>query len=57
MSGGKGSVRLPSPDAHVVLDPHARVLRYDPAIEAWQKQEADNKKKKAAEEAKAKAKS
>jgi hypothetical protein len=39
MTGGKGSVHLPSPDAHVVLDPHARVLRYDPAIAAWQKQE------------------
>ena len=53
MAGGKGSVRLPSPNAHVVLDPHARILRHDPAVEAWKKQEADNKKK-AAEEAKAK---
>jgi aminopeptidase N len=52
MTGGRGSVDLPSPGAHVVIDPHARVLRYDPAIEAWQKQEADNKK--AAEAAKAK---
>ncbi|MBO0749071.1 MAG: M1 family metallopeptidase, partial [Porphyrobacter sp.] len=48
MKDGKGRVRLPSPDAHVVLDPNARVLRYDPAIAAWQKQEADNKKKAAA---------
>ena len=48
MMGGKGSVRLPSPTAHVVLDPNARILRYDPAIEAWQKQEADNKMKAAA---------
>jgi aminopeptidase N len=55
MTGGKGSVRLASPGAHVVLDPQARVLRYDPAVEAWKKQEADNKKK-AAEGANAKAK-
>ena len=53
MSAGKGSLRLPSPDAHVVLDPHARILRYDPAIEAWKKQEADAKKN-TAEPAKAK---
>jgi len=46
-------LRLPSPDAHVVLDPHARILRYDPAIEAWKKQEADAKKN-TAEPAKAK---
>jgi aminopeptidase N len=49
MHGGKGSVRLPSPGAHVVLDPNAKVLRYDPAIEAWQKQEADKAAKKKAE--------
>jgi hypothetical protein len=55
MTGGKGSVRLASPGAHVVLDPQARVLRYDPAVEAWKKQEADNKKK-AAEGANEKAK-
>jgi hypothetical protein len=48
MRGGKGSLRLPSPDAHVVLDPNAKVLRYDSAIEAWQKQEADKRKKAAA---------
>jgi hypothetical protein len=47
MPGGKGSVRLPSSDAHVVLDPNARILRYDPAIAAWQKQE-DNKRNQAA---------
>jgi aminopeptidase N len=52
MAGGRGRLRLPSPGAHVVLDPHARILRYDPAIEAWRKQEADSKKK-AAEEARA----
>lgn len=50
MTGGKGRVRLPSPNAHVVLDPDTRILRYDPAIEAWKKQEADNKR--AAAEAK-----
>ncbi len=48
MTAGKGSVRLPSPKAHVVLDPNARILRYDPAIDAWQKQEEDTKKKAAA---------
>ncbi len=48
MTGGKGSVRLPSPDAHVVLDPEARILRENPAIAAWQKQEAEAKKKAAA---------
>ncbi|HSQ96227.1 MAG TPA: M1 family metallopeptidase [Croceibacterium sp.] len=53
MTAGKGSVRLPSSHAHVVLDPNARILRYDPAIDAWQKQEEDTKKK-AAEAAKAK---
>ena len=52
MAGGQGRVRLPAPGAHVVLDPHARILRYDPAIEAWKKQEAADKK--AAEAAKAK---
>jgi aminopeptidase N len=56
MAGGKGSLRLPSPEAHVVLDPEARILRDDPAITAWQKQEADNKEK-AAAEAKAKSSS
>jgi aminopeptidase N len=44
MAGGKGSITLPSPKAHVVLDPDARILRHDPAIEAWRKQEADAKK-------------
>jgi aminopeptidase N len=52
MRGGRGTVRLPSADAHVVLDPNAKVLRYDPAIEAWQKQEADKAAKKAAAKAK-----
>ena len=28
--------------AHVVVDPNARILRYDPAIAAWQKQEQEN---------------
>jgi hypothetical protein len=50
MTGGKGSVRLPSPTAHVVLDPKAKVLRYDPAIAAWQQQE--EARKAAAEKAK-----
>jgi len=52
MRAGKGGVRLPSAKAHVVVDPNARILRYDPAIDAWQKQEQANKK--AAEAAKAK---
>ena len=54
MAGGRGSVGLPTPGAHVVVDPNARILRYDPAIAVWRKQEEDNRKK--AEEA-AKAKS
>ena len=53
MAGGMGRLRLPTPAAHVVLDPDARILRYDPAIEAWRKQEEASKKK-AAEETKAK---
>jgi aminopeptidase N len=48
MRGGKGVVRLPSPRAHVVLDPDARVLRYDPAIAEWQRQEEDKRKDAAA---------
>jgi hypothetical protein len=44
MLGGQGRVRLPSAGAHVVLDPNGRVLRYDPAIAAWQKQEEDARK-------------
>jgi aminopeptidase N len=44
MRGGQGRVRLPSAGAHVVLDPNGRVLRYDPAIAAWQKQEEDARK-------------
>jgi aminopeptidase N len=54
MTGGRGSVRLPSPSAHVILDPKARVLRYDPAIAAWQKQEDERRKEDAAAVAKAK---
>jgi aminopeptidase N len=52
MSGGKGSVRLPAADAHVVIDPHARVLRYDAAIAAWQEQEEADRGKAAAGKAK-----
>jgi aminopeptidase N len=52
MEGGAGSLRLPSADAHFVLDPHARILRADPAIAAWQEQE--EKAKNAAAEAAAK---
>ena len=48
MTDGKGSLRLPTSDAHVVLDPRGRVLRYDPAIEAWQKQEEAKRKDAAA---------
>jgi aminopeptidase N len=39
MDGGTGSLQLPSPDAHFVLDPNARILRENPAITAWQKQQ------------------
>jgi aminopeptidase N len=48
MDGGSGSLQLPSPDAHFVLDPSARILRENPAITAWQKQqEAAEAKQKA----------
>ncbi|MBH9537031.1 M1 family metallopeptidase [Novosphingopyxis sp. YJ-S2-01] len=36
MEGNRGSVELPSPDAHVVLDPHARILRQSDDIDAFQ---------------------
>jgi len=52
MKRGKGSLRLPSPRAHVVLDPNARVLRYDPAIANWQKQEEERREEAAAAKAK-----
>jgi hypothetical protein len=53
MRGGKGVLRLPGPRAHVVLDPRSRVLRYNPAIEAWQKQEEERRKEAAAVKPKA----
>ena len=36
MADGRGVVTLPGEDAHFVLDPHARILRHDRAIAAWQ---------------------
>jgi aminopeptidase N len=40
MDGGRGSIDLPGPEAHFVIDPRAKVLRHDPAIAAWQAQQA-----------------
>jgi hypothetical protein len=51
MEGGTGSLRLPGTGAHFVLDPHARILRHDPAIAAWQEQEEEKATKAAAEAA------
>ncbi|WP_159796527.1 M1 family metallopeptidase [Croceibacterium salegens] len=48
MTAGRGEITLPSAQAHVVLDPWARILRYDPAIEAWQAQQ-DKARAKAAQ--------
>ena len=39
MTGGLGRLAVP-PGAHVVLDPHARILRRSEAIEAMQAQTA-----------------
>ncbi len=39
MAEGRGTLKLPAPQAHVVLDPGAKILRDDPAITAWQAQE------------------
>ena len=49
MAGGTGQIDLGSPDAHVIIDPNTRLLRYDPAIAAWQKQQAAEKDTKASE--------
>ncbi|WP_187335304.1 M1 family metallopeptidase [Novosphingopyxis iocasae] len=35
MEDNRGSVELPSPDAHVVLDPHAKILRQSDDIDAF----------------------
>ena len=40
MPGGRAAIALPAADTHVILDPHARILRHDPAIAAWQAQQA-----------------
>jgi aminopeptidase N len=40
MPGGKAAIALPAADTHVILDPNARILRHDPAIAAWQAQQA-----------------
>ena len=37
MTDCAGEVALPRPDAHVVIDPAAKVLRFDPAIDAWRR--------------------
>ncbi|MGX7896124.1 M1 family metallopeptidase [Tsuneonella sp. HG222] len=37
MSGGRGELPLPAPGAHVVIDPAAKILRHDPAVEAWRR--------------------
>ncbi|RKF19077.1 M1 family peptidase [Altericroceibacterium spongiae] len=39
MTGGKGRIDLGSPDAHYIIDPNTKILRFDPDIAAWQKQE------------------
>lgn len=51
MAGGTGSVEVPAEDAHVVLDPRARILRHDPAIAAWREQEDAEEARKEAEAA------
>lgn len=43
MADGIGSIALPTVDAHVLIDPNALILRDDPAIAAWQAQEAQPK--------------
>ncbi|AKH43360.1 aminopeptidase N [Altererythrobacter atlanticus] len=44
MVDGTGSVDLILPDAHYVLDPFGMILRDNPAIAAWQKQQQDKAK-------------
>ncbi len=47
MEGNRGNVTLPSPDAHVVLDPHAKILRQSDdidAFQAWQAEQATSGK-------------
>ena len=42
MAGGRGSVTLPAPDAHVVIDPESKILRQSDdidAFQAWQRAE------------------
>ncbi|MFB0611858.1 M1 family metallopeptidase [Aurantiacibacter poecillastricola] len=39
MAGGHGRITLPSADAPYLLDPANRILRHDPAVEAWQNRE------------------
>jgi aminopeptidase N len=40
MTGGRGQVTLGDPNAHYVLDPASKLLRYDAAIDAWKAEQA-----------------
>jgi aminopeptidase N len=51
MPGGQGSLKLPSAETHVALDPRAKILRDDPAITAWQAQEEARRKQESAAKA------
>ncbi|MGV3554614.1 MAG: M1 family metallopeptidase [Croceibacterium sp.] len=44
MPGGRAVIALPAAETHVILDPRARILRHDPAIAAWQAQQAAPKR-------------
>ncbi|WP_260926141.1 M1 family aminopeptidase [Novosphingobium sp. 9] len=50
MADGHGTLELPSPDTHYVLDPDGKILRDDPAITAWQAFEDQQAKDKEAKE-------
>ncbi|MBL4895436.1 MAG: hypothetical protein JKY75_01030, partial [Erythrobacter sp.] len=45
MSSGSATVDLGSDDAHFVIDPMYKVLRYDPAIARWREWMAEQQKK------------
>jgi len=45
MTDGTGTADLILPDAHYVLDPRGAILRDDPAITAWKKQQDELSKK------------
>jgi aminopeptidase N len=40
MTRGRGQVMLGDPNAHYVLDPASKLLRYDAAIDAWKAEQA-----------------